>query len=478
MTIIIALTVGVGIFSIYLISTTFGYIYNFNLNTNKYFIVNSLLQNNTENDRLIGQYIDDFKMETLAEFNESVDSFYSNMTEIEEEAQSLDAYLLLRSINNSFTYYLEECNEAIRKKSESNVDYLVHYYNAVRINEYLENYINQLLELALYEGNMEYNELVTETEAIRLVSIGVVSALIIAYIVAGSALSNSITKPIKHLAEQSKRISAGDMEVEMLQIETNDEVGTLTRSFNKMSASIKSLIDDLKEKAKLEKKLMKEELINVKNKELLKEAKFLALQSQINPHFLFNTLNTISREVTFGNRDEAVQLIESMSNLLRYNMSNGEMYVTLEEEIEIVKQYFHIQQHRFKERLRVDIQIAGLDISKVVLPSFTLQPIVENAIIHGLEPKVEGGMIRIKAYNKKGCAVIKVIDNGVGIEADRLKTIINRKSGRTNSIGVTNVRDRVKIFCGNRKCFEIFSKAGLGTCVVISIPWDKEAKLV
>ena len=467
---LIVLIVCISILSVYLISTAYGYLDNFNTNVNEYFEINMLHQYNAENSNLIEKYLDDYQMESLAQFNESIDSFYLALREIEANSYSLEAYLLIRSIKNSFAYYLEECNTAIINKREGNQDYLIHYYNSYRINQYLEVYISQFLELSLHEGKTVYSKLASDAKAMKYVIFLVISAFLLFCMVFGITFSNNLTKPIKHLADLSIQMSEGNLNIGELSVQSNDEVGILTKSFNKMSSSIKALVRDLKEKSMIEKRLHKEELINVKNKELLKEARFLALQSQINPHFLFNTLNTISREITFSRSDEAVRLVNSLSCLLRYNMGKGSMYVTLKDELNIMEQYVFIQQYRFGERLKVDIQCSGLDPGSVIIPCFTLQPIVENAIIHGIEPKVEGGRLRVKAYRDKDSTVIKIIDNGIGIENAIMSLRENEKSGHTSAIGVSNVMSRLKIFCGKKNCFVIKSKVGLGTMAVIRIP--------
>ena len=208
---------------------------------------------------------------------------------------------------------------------------------------------------------------------------------------------------------------------------------------------------------------------------MLKEARFLALQSQINPHFLFNTLNTISRVITFSRSEEAIKLIGALANILRYNMGSGKLYVTLQDELELIKRYVFIQQYRFGDRLRVDFDCMALNTSAITIPRFTLQPIIENAVIHGIEPKIEGGHLRIKAYLNKGRAVIKIVDNGVGMSKEKIELIMSlknkEKTGHTNAIGLSNVINRLAIFCnGKSRFFMIKSKPGLGTIVRITLP--------
>lgn len=478
MTFLVLIIFCISIFSLYLISNTHNYMDNFDSNVNEYFEVHMLQQININNEKLINEYSDNMILENLAEYNVSVDEFQASLERIAHESQSLESYLLIRSIKNAFISYCEESNLAIKKQREGDKDYQLHYYNAGRINQYLDSYIYQLLDLTLREGNSAYNEMAYEAKFMMYVSSAILFVFLAFCLVFGVFFSNYLTRPIENLAKTSLQISKGNLDVQEIVISSNDEVGILAQAFNTMSGSIRKLVYDLREKSLIEKKLHKEEVRNIKNKELLKEARFLALQSQINPHFLFNTLNTISRVITFSCTDEAIKLIRSLANILRYNMGSSKLYVSLKDELELVKQYIFIQQYRFGKRLKVEFDCLALDTSAVTIPRFTLQPIIENAVIHGIEPKVGGGCLRIKAYYYKGEAVIKIIDNGVGISKDKIEDIMSMKNkkkigqtGHTTAIGLTNVINRLAIFCnGKKKSFMIKSKVGLGTVVSIILP--------
>jgi len=478
MTFLLFIIFCISIFSIYLIVNTYSYAENFNSNVSEYFEVHMLQQNNIKNDKLMFKYFDAVSLENLAEYNENIDEFNASLQEMAKKSRSLESYLIIRSIKNAFLSYCDENNTAIKKQREGARDYQLHYYNAGRINQYLDGYIAQLLDLTLKEGNAAYNELANGAKVMLYISCVIILAFLAFCLVFGLIFSNYLIKPIEHLAQTSLQMSEGNLNVQEIAICSNDEVGTLAKAFNMMSSSIRKLVYDLQEKSLLEKKLHKEEVRNIKNKELLKEARFLALQSQINPHFLFNTLNTISRVITFSRTEEAIKLIGALANILRYNMGSSKLYVTLKDELELIRQYVFIQQYRFGDRLKVDIDSVDLAISAVTIPRFTLQPIIENAVIHGIEPNVAGGCLRIKAYYAKGKVVIKIVDNGVGMSKDKIELIMSMKNkektgqtGHTNAIGLSNVINRLAIFCnGKKKCFMIQSKPGLGTVVSILLP--------
>ena len=304
------------------------------------------------------------------------------------------------------------------------------------------------------------------TVIISLIAIGTISFIYI------FMLSRTITEPIQKLAAYAMEIAKGKFPVEELEIKSSADLNILALAFNKMAASIQKMIAELTEKSKLERKLHEEELKNLKISQQLNEARFLALQSQINPHFLFNTLNTIMRKSMFEKAPATTKLIQSLSEIFRYNLQNPKKEVLLAEELEMVKKYVHIQQTRFGAR--VGFEIVCRDVEGVEIPRFIIQPLVENAIIHGIEPKVKGGSVRIKTYQKRDVIYLKIIDNGVGMGKRQIKAILNgteasRIKGHTTAIGINNVRDRLLLYYKNPTCFSLKSKPNLGTVITLKL---------
>jgi len=168
---------------------------------------------------------------------------------------------------------------------------------------------------------------------------------------------------------------------------------------------------------------------------------------------------------------EAVALVDSLAALLRYGLEQGAGIVSLGTELEIVRKYAFIQSYRFEERIRVEVDCPLVDPERVRLPAFSVQPLVENAFIHGLEPKVDGGCIRVEVRERAGGVRIRVIDDGVGLEPKRLRAIQasreRESDGHTSSIGLSNVRDRLCLFTGDPHCFRIRSHKPQGTLAEI-----------
>jgi Predicted signal transduction protein with a C-terminal ATPase domain len=286
-------------------------------------------------------------------------------------------------------------------------------------------------------------------------------------------VARTITEPIKKLAAYAMEIAKGNFHTRELLIHSSDDLNILAFAFNKMTASIQNMIREITEKSNLERKLYEQEMQNLKISQQLNEARFLALQSQINPHFLFNTLNAVMRKSMFEKADGTTQLIQSLANIFRYNLESSYKEVLLEEELAVINEYVYIQKTRFGSRIGFDI-ISQEETRSILIPRFIIQPLVENAIIHGIEPKEAGGTVRIKVLKKDNAVLIKIIDNGIGISKDQISHILAGTDepylkGHTTGIGITNVRDRLILYYKDPNCFSLWSKLNFGTIITLKI---------
>lgn len=224
----------------------------------------------------------------------------------------------------------------------------------------------------------------------------------------------------------------------------------------------KQLVEELKAKADLEASLHVTEL--------------KALQAQINPHFLFNTLNTIARLALLEGASRTQEIVYALSDLLRENLRDIDVPRTLEEEVKSVKDYLTIQEVRFGDRIQSFIDLDP-QIMKTMLPALTLQPLIENAIIHGLEKKVEGGEINISGRIEEEEIVIIVRDTGVGVPMEHIRSIFNagkqtKSLGHTTGLGIINVHKRIQHHFGPKYGLEMESELGEGTSCYIRLPYD------
>ena len=217
---------------------------------------------------------------------------------------------------------------------------------------------------------------------------------------------------------------------------------------------------------------------------LKKQAELEALQSQINPHFLYNALDSIRGHARRANMAEIADMTEAISTLFRYSISKKSSLCSVADEIENVRNYLKIQQYRFGDRIRFYTEIENSELLSYMLPKMTMQPVVENAVYHGLEAVVEGGVLTVYVEKVDDCLQITVQDNGVGIDDETLVRINDKLgaaldffdgdlNGNTRGTGVAllNVSQRIKLYFGNEYGIHIFSTKGIGTDVVIRVPF-------
>lgn len=213
------------------------------------------------------------------------------------------------------------------------------------------------------------------------------------------------------------------------------------------------------------------------------QARYLALQNQINPHFLYNVLESIRSDAIIAGVPEVGKIAEALAVFFRYTTSNMESLTTLEAELSNVKNYFLIQKYRFEEKLYLDILLPEEEeLLKARIPKLTLQPIVENAIKHGLEPKVEGGKVVIDIDHSDTILYISVSDDGIGIDEDTLEqlndTLLHMTGGngsvkedKKGGIALNNVNSRIRLLMGEEYGIHLFSSPGTGTEVSLTLPY-------
>ncbi len=220
-----------------------------------------------------------------------------------------------------------------------------------------------------------------------------------------------------------------------------------------------------------------------------KQAKISALQSQINPHFLYNTLECIRSEALLYECQSIANMAKALAAFFRYSISKKESIVTIRDELRNIENYFLIQSYRFENKFTLDIKVQEEDqeVYDYLIPKLSLQPIVENAIFHGLETKPDTGKVTIRAYATDQRTVVVVSDNGVGIAPDKLMRMqqalrtskrveADRADERGNGIALNNVNQRIKLVFGGEYGLHIYSSEGRGTDIELWLPKteDKE----
>lgn len=267
-------------------------------------------------------------------------------------------------------------------------------------------------------------------------------------------LTDMITKPLRKLRETMKVVESGNFDVEVEEPDTGDEISDLFRSFRNMILKIRELVEQ-----------------NTAEQREKRKSELNALQAQINPHFLYNTLDSIIWMAEAGDRKNVVLMTSSLAKLLRKSISNKNEMVTLEEEIEYTRSYLIIQKMRYVDKLEyeIDVEPAILQMEVVKL---IVQPLVENAIYHGIKYKEGKGLVRIEGGFGEEQVVLRIIDNGVGMTREQLTHVFDERETdtRKNGVGVLNVHRRIRLHYGGEYGLSFESRVGEGTTVSIHLP--------
>lgn len=266
-------------------------------------------------------------------------------------------------------------------------------------------------------------------------------------------ISSRISRPIKLLETSMIEVEKGNFDIQV-GIDNSNEIGELSRAFNIMTSKIKELMFQI-----------------VKEQEQKRKSELKALQAQINPHFLYNTLDSIIWMSERKKSEEAVQMTSALAKLFRLSISKGEDIVPISDEIEHIKNYLTIQKIRYKSKLDFEIFVENEVLSYKTL-KILLQPLVENSIYHGIKSMPEIGLIRITGQRIDNKILMQVSDNGVGMSPEEMKTILIKQSkgSKVNGVGVINVNERIKLYFGEAYGLEYISEAGKGTTVNIWLP--------
>lgn len=407
----------------------------------------------------------------LAAFNNHFEEAKAGIKELYGRTLDDEMLYLLRSVEISSETYFRECSTASFQYNTKNFAYYGKLYYAESILAYLQKYCDELAEQILVNGLTENAALREERSVLRFWN-GIFNGFLIMLLIGFFLyVTSRITHPLGKLVLQARAISAGDFDVRVHVQNPNNSVGVLSQTFNSMAASIKTMMQEVQDKVATEKKLLEERHKNVEYQELLNQATFIALQTQTNPHFLFNTLNSISRSVTLGKKEQTLSMIDALASLLRYSLLDASEPVLLREELSVTKEYLKIQTVRFKDRIKADFKIEESIEDDVSIPRFSLQPIVENAVIHGLEPKMTSGRLLISAKRRSGRAIIRVYDDGSGIARAKLESIKQQQTqSASKRIGIWNTQKRIRLFTHSEDSFSIASREGGGTLVTIKLP--------
>lgn len=341
-----------------------------------------------------------------------------------------------------------EQNQLILEQIDEDTDIfkdVVQEYIMVEINESFE--INQNMQI-----KFDYWMF---TSVIIMLIIGLFSAIAIWFI------SGSISKQIKELCDTTVLIANGNFDTRIEKIK-NNEISVLGESINSMAEKVKDLLKKI-----------------VKEKENIKKSELRVLQAQINPHFLYNTLDTIVWTAEAKNNEQVIEIVKSLSSFFRISLSDGRDWINIKEEIEHIESYLKIQKIRYRDILSFEIEVEEKILARKML-KLILQPLVENALYHGIKYKRSGGIIKVKGMEFEGNKIkFEVRDNGIGIKKDKLEKVIEDikkddlpETNEAGGFGLRSIQKRIELYYGKEFGLNIESEFNFGTLITVIFPYN------
>ena len=400
--------------------------------------------------------------------SDALEDYYRSAQTYQNLIEDLDGKITLkpfgrmeRSIYNMSEKYIEEAEQTIEAKRGRNVEkYRQRYEEASDLYGYINTYINSLNNEQFKENSENYREMINAFRVFEMIGNVILFTVIISNAVLILRLTAAIIQPLKSLTGMASEVSDGNFDIEPLPVYSEDEIGVVTKTFNQMVVSIQNYIVRIRESVKVEQQLKEKELMMEAH---LKDAQLKYLQAQINPHFLFNTLNAGAQLAMMEGADKTYEYVKIMAEFFRYNVKKGSETVTIGEELELVDNYIYILNVRFSGDIKyekdIDKKLLGVE-----MPSMILQPIVENCVNHGIRDMLGEGKIKISVYSIENTACIRVEDNGIGMSEETIQNLMSGKPAEkddkksSTGIGMDNVMARLKLFVGSDDVMSIESE--------------------
>ena len=412
--------------------------------------------------------------QTLLDYYQNEAKYRNELEKLNEDNINDPVKLLERNIRKMSETYLDCTAETVAAKRGRNVEqYKRKYDDATKLYRYIQSSIDELNNLMFQENSSTYAVLRAVMRYLEISN----SVIMIIIVAVGMLLLIQATRnmfvPLSNMAETAQLVGQGNFHVKMHDTDAQDELGTVTRAFNTMVENLDLYMARTKASMEKEQQMMERELLMENH---LKEAQLKYLQSQINPHFLFNSLNAGAQLAMMEDAEQTGIFVEKMADFFRYNVKKGQEDATLGEELEAVDNYIYILNVRFAGDIHFSKDVDE-SLENVRMPSMILQPIVENAVNHGIRDIEWEGKIHLTVTGDADYIRISVKDNGKGMTQEQIEGVLSgnrehrNEEGDSTGIGMNNVISRLELYYEESGLMEINSEGkGKGTETVIYIP--------
>ena len=424
------------------------------------------------------QYIKTKSSDALNTYIESSENLASSTEILLKHYEGESGMLTVENVKNLVLKYNQYSADAVVAKRGRDVEGCRDaYQSAEEVLKNIRDIIENLKLIQLDNNVVLYKSLDANGQRLQVINMIMIIDLIVLTVMMVLNVTYRMTTPIIKLAHSANEIASGHFEGEEVIVSDEDEVQVMAKAFNKMRISIREFIEELKHTNEMETQLYEKELQAVKMQTLLNKAELRSLQSQINPHFLFNSLNAGVQLAMMEDANLTLEFLENMSAIFRYNIKPLDKSVTVEEELSSIRSYADMMKVRFGDKLQFDMSVEESVLSVPMMP-LILQPIVENAFIHGVGKREKGGAVSVRVWQEADKVYFSVKDNGIGMTDAQILRIIQEntehvlpKKSHSSGIGAGNVLQRLKLAYDEAAMMQIQSTLGEGTEITIAIPW-------
>jgi sensor histidine kinase YesM len=424
------------------------------------------------------EYLNTRSSDALEGYYRALQQYKSQMEKLNKVPTDHEMKQMEKTIYGLSVSYVEIAENTIQAKRGRNIErYSDYYETSVDIYDYLNTYIYSLNNEQFRANSDNFQVLVNSLHYLELTTTFTLITITIFNIVFLIGLTGSMTKPLVKLAKTANRIAEGQFDVPVIETDSKDEIGVVALAFNRMIASIRQYIISSREQMENEIRMKETEMMMESH---LKDVQLKYLQSQINPHFLFNTLNAGAQLAMMEGAEKTCLFVENMADFFRYNVKKINEDATLSEEIKLVDNYIYIMNVRFSGEIHYSKEI-DKKLLDIRVPSMILQPIIENAVNYGIRGIEWEGHIKLSIHRDHKDVLITITDNGRGMSDEVKERVLSQQSTEKKSsvdssgIGLTNVVSRLQLYYSREDVIDISSEGeNKGTCVCIKIPNPKE----